>query len=87
MTTILAPFKAIELKAKYNIVAKVKGGGLTGQAEAIKLAIARALCKIDRDNFRPNLKLNRLLTRDARVKERRKYGFKKARKSSQYSKR
>lgn len=87
LTTLLAPFKAINLKSKYNIVAKVKGGGLTGQAESIKLAIARALCKIDQNNFRPNLKLNGLLTRDARVKERRKYGFKKARKSSQYSKR
>lgn len=87
LTTLLAPFKSINLKTKYNIVAKVKGGGLTGQAEAIKLAIARALCKIDRENFRPMLKLNGLLTRDARVKERRKYGFKKARKSSQYSKR
>lgn len=87
LTTILAPFKAIKLKAKYNIIAKVKGGGLTGQAESIKLAIARALCKIDGHNFRPLLKLNGLLTRDARVKERRKYGFKKARKSSQYSKR
>lgn len=87
LTAILAPFKAIRLKTKYNIIAKVKGGGLTGQAESIKLGIARALCKIDRDNFRPVLKLNGLLTRDARVKERRKYGFKKARKSSQYSKR
>ena len=87
LTTILAPFKSVNLKVKYNIVAKVKGGGLTGQAEAIKLAIARALCKIDKDNFRPLLKLNGLLARDARVKERRKYGLKKARKSSQYSKR
>lgn len=87
LTTILAPFKSISLKARYNIVAKVKGGGLTGQAEAIKLAIARALCKIDKENFRPLLKLNGLLTRDARIKERRKYGLKKARKSSQYSKR
>nr|YP_009455849.1 30S ribosomal protein S9 [Dictyopteris divaricata]YP_010205354.1 30S ribosomal protein S9 [Grateloupia livida]AQZ25065.1 30S ribosomal protein S9 [Dictyopteris divaricata]UAV85923.1 30S ribosomal protein S9 [Grateloupia livida] len=87
LTTILAPFKAIKLKVKYNIIAKVKGGGLTGQAESIKLAIARALCKIDRHNFRPLLKVNGLLTRDARVKERRKYGLKKARKSSQYSKR
>lgn len=87
LTTILAPFKAVQLKTKYNIVAKVKGGGLTGQAESIKLAIARALCKIDQDTFRSLLKINGLLTRDARVKERRKYGFKKARKSSQYSKR
>lgn len=87
LTTLLAPFKAIQLKTKYNIIAKVKGGGLTGQSESIKLAISRALCKLDRDTFRPLLKLNGLLTRDARVKERRKYGFKKARKSSQYSKR
>nr|YP_011006128.1 30S ribosomal protein S9 [Dictyotopsis propagulifera]WAM63132.1 30S ribosomal protein S9 [Dictyotopsis propagulifera] len=87
LTTILAPFKAIQLKTKYNIVAKVKGGGLTGQAESMRLAIARALCKVDRTSFRPPLKSNGLLTRDARAKERRKYGFKKARKSSQYSKR
>lgn len=87
LTKILAPFKTVKLKRKYNIIAKVKGGGLTGQADSIKLAISRALCKIDRDNFRPLLKTNNLLTRDSRIKERRKYGLKKARKSSQYSKR
>ncbi len=87
LTTILAPFKTVKLKRKYNIIAKVKGGGLTGQAEAIKLAIARALCKIDKENFRPILKFEGFLKRDARVKERRKYGLKKARKASQYSKR
>lgn len=87
LTSLMIPFKIINIKTKYHIIAKVKGGGLTGQADSIQLAIARALCKIDRDNFRPILKKNGLLTRDARVKERRKYGFKKARKSSQYSKR
>ena len=87
LTTISAPFKIVKLKRKYDLIVKVKGGGLTGQADSIKLAISRALCKIDRDKFRPILKANNLLTRDSRIKERRKYGLKKARKSSQYSKR
>ena len=72
---------------QYKIIAKVKGGGLTGQADAIKFALARALCKLDNANFRPTLKVEGYLSRDARIKERRKYGLKKARKASQSSKR
>nr|YP_010185337.1 ribosomal protein S9 [Ishige okamurae]QVJ99681.1 ribosomal protein S9 [Ishige okamurae] len=87
LNQIYLPFKVITSNIKYKICVTVKGGGLTGQAESIKLGIARALCKIDRINFRPTLKLQGLLKRDARIKERRKYGLKKARKASQYSKR
>ena len=69
-----------------DIVALVNGGGLTGQADAIKLGVARQLCQIDKNN-RLTLKPFGLLTRDARIKERKKYGLKKARKASQFSKR
>nr|YP_009327058.1 30S ribosomal protein S9 [Pleurocladia lacustris]ANS57587.1 30S ribosomal protein S9 [Pleurocladia lacustris]ANS57731.1 30S ribosomal protein S9 [Pleurocladia lacustris] len=81
------PLKKVKLEKKYKIIANVKGGGLTGQADSIRLAIARALCKIDKVNFRPILKFGGFLKRDARIKERRKYGLKKARKAPQYSKR
>jgi small subunit ribosomal protein S9 len=64
----------------------VKGGGLTGQAEAIQLGIARLLCKMDKEN-RLTLKPLGFLTRDSRIKERKKYGLRKARKAPQYSKR
>ncbi|CAM9093964.1 unnamed protein product [Choristocarpus tenellus] len=84
---IYLPLEIINLKKKYNIIAKVRGGGLTGQANAIKLGLTRALCKITKTNYRPILKSQGFLTRDARIKERRKYGLKKARKASQYSKR
>nr|YP_011007255.1 30S ribosomal protein S9 [Scytothamnus australis]WAM64684.1 30S ribosomal protein S9 [Scytothamnus australis] len=87
LTQISLPLRKIKLEKKYKIIAKVRGGGLTGQADSIKLGIARALCKLDSVNFRPTLKFEGLLKRDARVKERRKYGLKKARKASQYSKR
>nr|YP_009730745.1 30S ribosomal protein S9 [Cladosiphon okamuranus]QAY80982.1 30S ribosomal protein S9 [Cladosiphon okamuranus] len=87
LNQINLPLKTVKLDKKYKIIANVKGGGLTGQADSIKLAIARALCKVDKLNFRPILKFEGFLTRDARVKERRKYGLKKARKASQYSKR
>ena len=74
-----------------DIIIKVKGGGLIGQAEAIKLGIARAFCLLDKSNplnlVRKLLKTKGYLTQDARVKERRKYGLKKARKASQYHKR
>jgi len=70
-----------------KIVASVKGGGLNGQADAIKLALARALCELNVEEFRPCLKKEGYLSRDARIKERRKYGLKKARKASQSSKR
>ena len=70
----------------YDVVALLKGGGITGQAGALRLAIARALIEVDSDD-RPTLKKAGFLTRDPRVKERKKYGLKKARKAPQYSKR
>ena len=76
----------IQLKNKFDINVNVKGGGLVGQANAIKLAISRALC-LFQNNYRKSLKLKGFLTRDARVKERKKYGLKKARKAPQFSKR
>jgi small subunit ribosomal protein S9 len=80
------PFEAIASENIYNIKVNVKGGGFKGQAEAIRLAIARALVKINEDN-KALLKPKKLLTRDARVVERKKYGKPKARKSFQFSKR
>ncbi len=71
---------------KYNAIVKVTGGGISGQVGAISLGIARALVKIN-ENFRPLLRKEGLLTRDARVKERKKYGLKRARKAPQYTKR
>jgi small subunit ribosomal protein S9 len=84
---IESPIRKLKLVNQYKIIASVKGGGLTGQADAIKLALARALCKLDTANFRSALKVEGYLSRDARIKERRKYGLKKARKASQSSKR
>jgi small subunit ribosomal protein S9 len=69
-----------------DVIANLRGGGTTGQAGALRLAIARALCQLDGED-RPALKKAGFLTRDARVKERKKYGLKKARKAPQYSKR
>jgi small subunit ribosomal protein S9 len=83
---IKSPLKKLEFDNEYQVIVKVFGGGLTGQASAIRLGIARALCKINLDN-RPILKSEGFLTSDSRVKERKKYGLKKARKASQYSKR
>ena len=76
----------LNLENSYKIVVKTRGGGLTGQTGAIQLGLARALCKIDPNN-RAALKSAGLLSRDSRKVERKKYGLKKARKSSQYSKR
>lgn len=87
ITRIESPLKKVELLNQYQISVSVKGGGLTGQADAITLGLSRALCKLDNINFRPILKSNAFLSRDARIKERRKYGLKKARKASQSSKR
>ncbi|MCG8362949.1 MAG: 30S ribosomal protein S9 [Pseudanabaenales cyanobacterium] len=81
-----APLETLGLENDYNILVNVRGGGLTGQADAIRLGVARALCELDPDNRKP-LKLEGYLTRDPRAKERRKYGLKKARKAPQYSKR
>tara|TARA_B110000444_G_scaffold97887_1_gene92893 strand:- start:306 stop:692 length:387 start_codon:yes stop_codon:yes gene_type:complete len=80
------PFKISDLSGKFDVKVNVDGGGTTGQAEAIRLAISRALCELDTDN-RPALKAEGLLTRDARVVERKKPGQKKARKKFQWVKR
>ena len=80
------PLDVTDTKGKFDVVANVFGGGFSGQAGAVRHGIARALLKIDMD-FRESLKKAGLLTRDPREKERRKYGLKKARKASQYSKR
>ena len=80
------PLNLTETIGKYNVVAQVEGGGVSGQAGAIRHGIARALLKVDLE-YRPALKKAGLLTRDPREKERRKYGLKKARKASQFSKR
>lgn len=81
-----APLKLLGLNNEYDVYVNTKGGGLTGQANAIKLGIARALCTINPEN-RKILKIEGYLTRDARIKERKKYGLRKARKAPQYSKR
>ena len=79
------------IAASFDILVKVEGGGLVGQAEAIKLAIARAICLLNpnyaSDSIKKSFKQKGYLTQDARVKERRKYGLKKARKAPQYNKR
>lgn len=80
------PFAVTNTVGKYDVVVKVVGGGLTGQAGAIRHGIARALNAAN-DEFRPALKSNGFLTRDPRMKERKKYGLKKARKAPQFSKR
>ena len=81
------PFKLLELEGAYDVIARINGGGPSGQAGALRLGIARALNEIDRENNRPALKKAGYLTRDARVIERKKAGLKKARKASQFSKR
>ena len=82
---IKQPLEATETVGKYDVLANVVGGGISGQAGAIRHGIARALLKVD-EEYRPALKKAGLLTRDPREKERRKYGLKKARKASQSSK-
>ena len=86
LNMIWSPLEKLSLAKQFDVVALVKGGGLTGQTEAIRLGVSRQLCKIDQAN-RPLLKSYGFLTRDARIKERKKYGLKKARKAPQYSKR
>ena len=81
------PLVATETADKYDVMVNVKGGGYTGQAGAIRHGIARALLQADSDEYRPVLKKAGYLTRDPRMKERKKYGLKKARKASQFSKR
>ena len=80
------PFKTVEKSDRYDVFASLKGGGVSGQAGALRLGIARALIELETED-RPALKKAGFLTRDARVKERKKYGLKKARKAPQYSKR
>jgi small subunit ribosomal protein S9 len=80
------PLVLVNLNNKYDIFISVKGGGITSQMDAIRLAIAKAICMIN-DSYRPILNQSLFLRRDSRIKERRKYGLKKARKASQYSKR
>ena len=80
------PFEITETVGKYDLIARVHGGGTTGQAGALRMGIARALVKAD-VSLRPVLKRAGFLTRDPRMKERRKYGLKKARKAPQFSKR
>jgi small subunit ribosomal protein S9 len=84
---ITDPFTVLELNGSYDVIARITGGGPSGQAGALRLAVARALNEIDRDNNRATLKKAGFLTRDARVIERKKAGLKKARKASQFSKR
>lgn len=83
---IKQPLVLTENIGKYDVIANVCGGGTTGQAGAIRHGISRALLKVDNE-YRPTLKKAGFLTRDSREKERRKYGLKKARKASQFSKR
>ena len=80
------PLHILGLNKEYDIYVKAKGGGLTGQTDAIRLGLARALCTVNPEN-RTMLKSEGLLTRDSRIKERKKYGLRKARKAPQYSKR
>jgi len=83
---VFKPLEITNLKDKFDIRANVEGGGFRGQADAIKLGIARALLKVD-ESLRPVLKSEGLLTRDPREKERKKYGLHSARKDRQYRKR
>ena len=87
LDSALQPLKLVGGENSFDIVIKAKGGGLAGQAQAIKLGIARSLCTVVPENQQALLRSLNLLRRDDRTKERRKYGLKKARKASQYSKR
>jgi len=81
------PFKILDLLGSYDVIATISGGGPSGQAGALRLGIARSLNQIDEENNRAALKKAGFLSRDARVKERKKAGLKKARKAPQFSKR
>jgi small subunit ribosomal protein S9 len=83
---ILKPLQVTETLGKFRVTVKVEGGGVSGQADAIRHGISRALLKAD-EGFKPTLRSYGLLTRDARIKERKKYGLIKARKRKQYRKR
>ena len=86
LNTVWSPLEKLNLEKQFDIIVRVNGGGLTGQADAIQLGVARLLCQMDKGN-RLILKPFGFLTRDARIKERKKYGLRKARKAPQYSKR
>lgn len=86
LSAIKAPLETLGLENEYDLIVKAHGGGLTGQADAVKLGVARALCQLAPENRQP-LKAEGYLTRDPRAKERKKYGLHKARKAPQYSKR
>ena len=86
LAAVKAPLQTLGLSTEYDVLVNVRGGGLTGQADAIKQGAARALCELSVDNRKP-LKTECHLSRDPRAKERRKYGLKKARKAPQFSKR
>ena len=81
------PFTVLGAEGKFDVIARLHGGGISGQAGALRLGVARALNGIDEEGNRPTLKKAGFLTRDPRAKERKKYGLKKARKAPQYSKR
>ena len=81
------PFRVLELEGRFDVIARLGGGGASGQAGALRLGIARALNGIDTEANRPTLKKSGFLTRDPRATERKKAGLKKARKAPQYSKR
>ena len=86
LNNIFLPLEKLNLEKQFDIIAFVNGGGLTGQSQAIQLGISRFLCK-DNQDYRKELKSSGFLTRDSRIKERKKYGLRKARKAPQYSKR
>jgi len=83
---VAAPLRLVEREKDLDVIARIEGGGVSGQAGALRLGIARALIELDPE-LRPSLKAEGFLRRDPREKERRKYGLKKARKAPQYSKR
>ena len=83
---VMEPLRAVEVEGQYDVVAQLEGGGTTGQSDALRLGIARALVEIDGD-FRGTLKKGGMLTRDARRVERKKYGLRKARRAPQFTKR
>jgi small subunit ribosomal protein S9 len=87
LTEILLPFRVTGTEGRYNAMVKVEGGGYQGQAGAIRHGIARALLQSDPDGARAPLRQAGFLTRDPRMKERKKYGLKRARKAPQYTKR
>ncbi len=85
--TVRTPLKATDLLGKYDLYVTVRGGGMTGQAEAVRHGLSRAIDKLDKEKYHKTLKDLGFLTRDSRMVQRKHYGLKKARKGPQYSKR